>query len=68
MSPAGFSPAQLQAISAGDGPLAIAAGPGCGKTTTLASRIAFLIKERGLDPSAVLMLSFTAEEIGRAHV
>jgi len=29
----GFTPAQQKAITAGDGPLAIIAGPGCGKTT-----------------------------------
>jgi DNA helicase-2/ATP-dependent DNA helicase PcrA len=47
-----FSPAQLDAITAANGPLAIVAGPGCGKTTCLAGRIAFLINERGFDPQA----------------
>jgi hypothetical protein len=28
-----FTPAQLQAITADNGPLGIIAGPGCGKTT-----------------------------------
>jgi DNA helicase-2/ATP-dependent DNA helicase PcrA len=65
MTGTGYSPAQLQAISAADGPLAVVAGPGCGKTTTLAGRIAFLIKDRGVDPSAILMLSFTAEAARR---
>src|SRR3954447_3943062 len=60
-----FSAAQLEAINAGDGPLILAAGAGCGKTTTLAGRIAFLIRERGVDPAAVLMLSFTTEAARR---
>ncbi|HEY8951375.1 MAG TPA: UvrD-helicase domain-containing protein, partial [Candidatus Dormibacteraeota bacterium] len=42
----------MEAITAEDGPLGIIAGPGCGKTTVLAGRIAFLIRERGLDPSS----------------
>jgi DNA helicase II / ATP-dependent DNA helicase PcrA len=60
-----FSPAQLNAITAADGPLAIVAGPGCGKTTLLAARIAYLINERGLDPSSILVVSFTTEAARR---
>src|SRR5690349_2211451 len=65
MTDPGFSAAQLAAITAGDGPLALVAGPGCGKTTTLAARIAYLIKERGYDPAAVLMVSFTTDAARR---
>src|SRR5919201_800339 len=57
----GFTAAQLEAITAADGPLGIIAGPGCGKTTVLAGRIAFLIRERGFDPSTILAVSFTTE-------
>jgi DNA helicase II / ATP-dependent DNA helicase PcrA len=60
-----FSADQLQAITAGDGPLAIVAGPGCGKTTTLAARIAHLVNVRGFDPASVLMLTFTTEAARR---
>ena len=56
-----FTPAQLEAITADNGPLGIIAGPGCGKTTVLAGRIAFLIRERGFDPSSILAVSFTTE-------
>jgi superfamily I DNA/RNA helicase len=56
-----FTAAQMEAITADDGPLGIIAGPGCGKTSVLAGRIAFLIRERGLDPSSVLAVSFTTE-------
>lgn len=65
MSDATFSAAQLEAITAGDGPLAIVAGPGCGKTTTLAARIAHLVNVRGFDPSSVLMVTFTTEAARR---
>ncbi len=57
----GFTPAQLAAVTAAEGPLGIIAGPGCGKTTVLAGRIAFLIRERGFDPSSILAVSFTTE-------
>jgi DNA helicase-2/ATP-dependent DNA helicase PcrA len=60
-----FSAAQLQAITAADGPVAIVAGPGCGKTTVLAGRIAYLINERGFDPSSILVVSFTTEAARR---
>jgi len=56
----GFTPAQQTAITAGDGPLGIIAGPGCGKTTALAARIAHLVRERGADPSSILMVTFSA--------
>ena len=61
----GFTPAQLQAITAGDGPLGIIAGPGCGKTTVLAARIAHLVRQRGADPSSILVVTFTAEAARR---
>jgi DNA helicase II / ATP-dependent DNA helicase PcrA len=57
----GFAAAQLEAITAADGPLGIIAGPGCGKTTVLAERIAFLMRERGFDTSTILAVSFTTE-------
>ncbi len=61
----GFTPAQQQAISAGDGPVGIIAGPGCGKTTVLAARIAHLVRERGADPASILAVTFTAEAARR---
>jgi DNA helicase II / ATP-dependent DNA helicase PcrA len=65
MTDAAFSAGQEQAIHAGDGPVALIAGPGCGKTTALAARVAFLIKERGFDPSSTLVVSFTTEAARR---
>ncbi len=61
----GYTPAQQQLITAGDGPIAVIAGPGCGKTTSLAGRITFLVQERGVDPASILVLSFTTEAARR---
>jgi hypothetical protein len=41
-----FSTGQEEAVHSTDGPVALIAGPGCGKTTALAGRVAFPIKER----------------------
>src|SRR4051812_6245032 len=61
----GFTVAQQAAIEANDGPLAIIAGPGCGKTTVLAARIAHLIQARGVDASSILAVTFPAEATRR---
>jgi DNA helicase-2/ATP-dependent DNA helicase PcrA len=57
----GFTPAQLAAVTAGDGPLGIIAGPGTGKTTVLAGRLAHLVRERGADPASILVVTFTTD-------
>jgi DNA helicase II / ATP-dependent DNA helicase PcrA len=54
-----FSPQQRAAITAGEGPLSILAGPGSGKTTTLAGRIAYLVSDRGVPPTSILAITFT---------
>jgi DNA helicase II / ATP-dependent DNA helicase PcrA len=54
-----FSPQQCAAITAGEGPLSILAGPGSGKTTTLAGRIAYLVSERVVPPTSILAITFT---------
>jgi len=56
-----FSANQLAAITAADGPLSIIAGPGTGKTTVLAGRIAHLVRERGADPASILVVTFTTD-------
>lgn len=43
---------------AADGPLLIVAGPGSGKTTVLAARIAYLVTARQVPPSSVLAIAF----------
>jgi DNA helicase II / ATP-dependent DNA helicase PcrA len=53
-------------VEAGDGPVLIVAGPGTGKTKTLAARIAYLIANRQVEPRHILALTFTkkaAEEM-----
>ena len=62
----GLNPAQRAAVTHADGPLAVVAGPGTGKTRTLTARIAYLVESRGVPPASVLALTFTnkaAEEM-----
>ncbi len=49
---------QREVVLAGGGPLLVIAGAGSGKTRTLVYRVSRLI-ESGLDPSRVLLLTFT---------
>ena len=43
----------------GDKPLLIDAGPGAGKTRVIIERVCFLIKECKVDPSSILVITFT---------
>jgi DNA helicase-2/ATP-dependent DNA helicase PcrA len=54
-----FSPSQREVVTAGEGPLSVLAGPGSGKTTVLAARIAYLVDERGISPSTIMAITFT---------
>ncbi|MFY9552263.1 MAG: UvrD-helicase domain-containing protein, partial [Thermoanaerobaculia bacterium] len=49
---------QREVVLAGRGPILVIAGAGSGKTRTLVYRVARLI-ESGLDPSRILLLTFT---------
>lgn len=51
--------AQQRAIVATEGPLLITAGPGTGKTFTLVKRVAYLVQEKRIDPSNILVATFT---------
>ena len=55
----GLSPAQLEAVTHGTGPLLIVAGAGTGKTTVLTRRIAHLITSKQARPEEILALTFT---------
>jgi DNA helicase II / ATP-dependent DNA helicase PcrA len=50
---------QLRAILAPEGPLLVLAGPGSGKTNTLADRIGYLVRVLRVPPHRVLAFSFT---------
>ncbi len=67
---AGLNEAQAYAVSLAAGPTLVIAGAGTGKTRTLVHRVAYLV-ELGVDPSAILLLTFTrraaAEMLGRAR-
>jgi DNA helicase-2/ATP-dependent DNA helicase PcrA len=52
---------QRQAVVAGDGPLLIVAGPGSGKTTVLAARIAYLVTVRRFPPARILAIAFATK-------
>lgn len=58
-TPEALNTEQRQAIEAGEGPVLIVAGPGTGKTKTLAARIAYLIEHTPISPEEILALTFT---------
>jgi DNA helicase-2/ATP-dependent DNA helicase PcrA len=53
-----LNPSQKKAAMHIDGPLLILAGAGSGKTTTITTRLAYLMSI-GVDPSSILSLTFT---------
>ena len=46
------------------GPLLVLAGPGTGKTTTIVEAVAERIERRGIDPSRILVLTFSRKAAG----
>ena len=50
---------QKKAVEHQEGPCMVLAGPGAGKTRVLSHRVAYLINQKGLSPSQLLVLTFT---------
>lgn len=50
---------QKQAVDTIDGPVMVVAGPGTGKTQTIALRMANILRQTDMNPDAILALTFT---------
>lgn len=56
-----LNPRQQAAVSAREQTIAVVAGPGTGKTSTLVARIAYLVEELGVKPGEITAVTFTRQ-------
>ena len=54
-----YTPSQQDAVEAWGGDVCVVAGPGSGKTTVLVERLRWLVREKRVDPSRILAITFT---------
>ncbi|MEI6080582.1 MAG: UvrD-helicase domain-containing protein [bacterium] len=53
-----LNPSQLEAVTTTEGPVVVIAGAGTGKTRVIERRVSYLVENR-INPSAILLLTFT---------
>ncbi len=58
-----LSEEQRNAVEHGDGITLVVGGPGTGKTTTLIARVIYLIKEKGINPENIFVVTFTGRGV-----